>query len=527
MSIDRRTWLAGHAGLAGWLAAAGFPAGLPLPAHAQGSRTLNLVVFPEPNAVMIAAASTGPAQMVAGGIYESLLRYDDRLQPMPSLATEWSVSRDGLVYMFRLKRNVTWHDAKPFTADDVVFSADKLMRTYNPRFRVGLQSVASIKALDTHTVEFRLNYPYAPFLGLFDISSCSIGPKHLLENIDFSRPPTGTPVGTGPFKFKEWVRGSHIQLVRNDAYHEPGFPKIDSVFWHVIPDGAARAAAFESGKVDVLPGGTVEYFDVPRLAKLPGAALTQKGFEKFAPLAHVWINHRVPLLQNLKVRQALALSVDREALARVVWQGFATPAYGPFHRQTPFADPKLPRTARDLKKAKALLAEAGYKGEPVRLQNLPFGETWARMGEMLKQQLAEGGFTIALQSSDLATTMARQSNWDFDLAFTFLYQSGDPALGVARSYIGSEIRKGSPFNNVGGYQNAKVDANFERGSREMDPKKRAELYAQVQRTMVEDVAALWLLDLDFPTVYRASKVDNLVNSGVGLNDGLGRAVVKV
>ncbi len=521
MTIHRRSLLAASVSSIGWLAG-----GLPVPAWAQGAKVLNLALFPEPNALMIGAGSTGPAQMVMGSVYESLLRYDDKLKPLPSLATEWTVSKDGLVYTFKLKKGVSWHDGKPFTADDVVFSADKLMRAFNPRFRVGLLSVASIKALDALTVEFRLNYPYAAFLGLFDISSCSIGPKHLLEGQDLSKPPTGTPVGTGPFKFKEWVRGSHIQLVKNDKYHEAGQPSIDNVYWHIIPDGASRAAAFESGKVDVLPGGTVEYFDVPRLAKLPGVSVTQKGYEKFAPLASIWINHRQPLLADLRVRQALMHAIDRQALAQVVWQGFATPAAGPFNRYTPYFTDKVRQYPRDAAKAKALLAAAGYKGEPVRLQGLPFGETWTRMAEMVKQQLTLSGFNIQLNSNDMATTMARQANWDFDLAFTFLYQSGDPALGVARNYIGSEIRKGSPFNNVGGYQNVKVDALFERGSRQIQPTDRADTYAEVQRTMVDDVAALWLLDLDFPTVYRSSKVDNPVSSAVGLNDSLGRAAVR-
>jgi peptide/nickel transport system substrate-binding protein len=122
-------------------------------------------------------------------------------------------------------------------------------------------------------------------------------------------------------------------------------------------------------------------------------------------------------------------------------------------------------------------------------------------------------------------TISRQANWDFDLAFTYFFQYGDPALGLARNYLSSEIRKGSPFNNVGGYQNAKVDALFERGSREHGPRQRADIYAELQRAMVDDVAAAWLLELNFPTVYR-SRVGNLINSGLGLNDSLARATLR-
>jgi peptide/nickel transport system substrate-binding protein len=209
----------------------------------------------------------------------------------------------------------------------------------------------------------------------------------------------------------------------------------------------------------------------------------------------------------------------------VAWYGFATPITGPFNSHTAFYTNQTAKYPRDVAKAKKLLAEAGYKGEPLRFLPLPFGEAWARTAEMARQNLQEAGFKVELISADLPGVMARASNWDFDLSLTYLFQLGDPALGVARSYVSSEIKKGSPFNNVGGYQNPKVDALFERGAREIDPKKRAEIYAEVQRTMVDDAAAAWLLELNFPTVYR-SKIDDLITSGWGLTDSLARASIK-
>lgn len=522
MNITRREWIAGTAAAAGWLAI-----GLPRAALAQApggsAGALNVALFPEPTSILVGWGQTGPSQLVNGNLYEGLLRYDDKLQPMPGLASAWTVSSDALVYTFTLKRGVTWHDGKPFDAQDVVFTIDRHARALNPRVRVALQSVESIRALDSHTVEIRLKEVFAPFLGLFDVSTLPIAPRHLYENIDFAgRAPAGDPIGTGPYKFKEWVRGSHIHLVRNEKYHEPGVPKIDNVFFHVIPDAASRAAAFESGKIDVLPGGTVEYFDVARLSKLPGVAVTSKGWEKFAPMAWLWINHRVPLFQDLRVRQAIELAIDREALSKVVWQGYAPPATGPFHRQTPFYSPQAAQPRRDKERARKLLAEAGYKGQPVRMQGLPFGETWNRTAELVRQNLQEAGLKVELVAADLASTMARTSNWDFDLALTYMYQYGDPALGVSRNYVSSEIKKGSVFNNVGGYQNAKVDAMFHRGATIADPGRRAGAYAEAQRTLVDDVAAVWLLELNFPTVYR-TRIGNLVNSGIGLNDSLARA----
>jgi peptide/nickel transport system substrate-binding protein len=521
MSYNRRQWLLASA------AATVIATNLPLSAIAQtkGGNALNVAVFPEPRSLLVGWGQTGPDQMVNGNIYEGLMRYDDKLQPMPCLATEWSVSKDLLTYTFKLKKGVKWHDGEAFDAEDVVFSIDKLGRGVNPRVRVALEAVESIKAIDSHTVEIRLKEVFAPFIGLFDASTLPIGPSHLLKDVEIGRRvPNVALVGTGPYKFKNWEKGAFIQLERNAAHHEAGIPKTDNVFFHVIPDGASRAAAFESGKIDVLPGGTVEYFDVPRLAKLPGVTVTTQGWEKYAPMAWMWINHRLPMFQDIKVRQALNLAVDRDAMSKVLWGGYALPANGAFQRKTAFYSDKIKQPTRNKAKAAELLKSSSYKGETIRLVGLPFGETWNRMAEMVRQNLQEVGFKVEIVSTDLAGAVTRAANWDFDLAFTFMYQYGDPALGVSRNWVSSEIKKGSPFNNVGGYQSAKVDALFHRASGQTDPKRRAEDYLAVQQTLVDDVAAVWLLDLNFPTVYR-SKIQNLVNSGVGLNDSLARASI--
>jgi len=149
--------------------------------------------------------------------------------------------------------------------------------------------VESISAPDAHTVVFKLKHPVGAFLNFFETGSMPMVAKHIYEGAaDFlSHPANNKPIGTGPFKFKEWVKGSYIQLTANEDYHVKGVPGVKDVYYHVIPDAASRAAAFESGKVDILPGGSVEFFDVKRLASLPGAAVTTKGWEFFAP--HSWL----------------------------------------------------------------------------------------------------------------------------------------------------------------------------------------------------------------------------------------------
>ncbi|ANN68099.1 ABC transporter substrate-binding protein [Bordetella bronchialis] len=502
-------------------------AGVPLSALAQAKKggTLNVIVQPEPPGLMLGIVQNGPAQMVAGNIYEGLLRYDEKLEPHPQLATSWTMSEDGLTYTFKLKPDVAWHDGKPFTADDVVFSANVFLRKTHARLRGNLEAVDTITALDPLTVQFKLKYPFGPFLGLFENGSMPMVPRHIYEGTDFlANPANNTPIGTGPFKFKEWVKGSYIHLVANDKYHIKDLPLVDNVYFHVIPDAASRAAAFESGKVDIVPGGAVEFFDVARLAKLPGTAVTTKGWEFFAPQSWLWLNNRKAPMDNVKFRQAVMYAINREAMVKIAFQGYAKVATGPFNSHIKYYSDDVAKYPHDLNKARQLLAESGYKGEPLRLLPLPYGETWQRQAEIVRQNLMQAGVKIDITPSDVAGWNQRLNEWDYDIAFTYVYQYGDPALGVARNYTSSTIAKGSPFNNVEGYSNPKVDELFASGARAVDPRQRAEAYLQVQKILLQDVPVAWLHEIEFPTLYR-TKVHDPVSSAIGLNDSLSRAWV--
>ncbi len=511
--------------LKGGTAAVGLTiAGVPLSALAQpADGVINVLVQPEPSSLMLGIVQNGPTQLVAANIYEGLLRYDENLKPHPQLATSWQSSDDGLTHVFKLKPGVTWHDGKPFTADDVVFSADVFLRKTHARLRASLEQIESVTATDPLTVQFRLKRQFGPFMGLFENGTMPMVPKHVYDGTDFlNNPANATPIGTGPLKFKEWVRGSHIQLVANEQYHEKGVPTVKGVYFHVIPDAAARAAAFESGRVDIVPGGGVEFFDVARLAKLPGAAVTTKGWEFFSPHSWLWINNRNAPLDNVRMRQAIWAAIDREAMAKIAFAGYAQPATGPFNRHIAFWDKQLPKQPRDLARAKKLLTEAGYKGQSLRLLPLPYGESWQRQAEIVRQNLGQAGIKVETTATDVAGWNQRLNEWDFDLAFTYLYQYGDPALGVSRNYASTSIAKGSPWNNVCGYVNPRVDELFAKGGASSDPAVRKAAYDEVQKILVEDVPVAWLHEIDFPTLYR-SRIRNPVTSAIGLNDSLGRA----
>jgi peptide/nickel transport system substrate-binding protein len=488
-------------------------------AEPKSGGRMDVVIQPEPPGLMLGIIQNGPTQMVAGNIYESLLRYDHDLQPMPSLAKSWESSDDGMVHTFHLKENVTWHDGEPFTAHDVVFSADVFLRETHPRLRVSLEHVESIEAVDDHTVRFTLKDTFGPFMGIFEVGTMPMVPKHIYEGTDFkTNPANNTPIGTGPFKFEEWDKGSYIHLVKNEDYHVAGQPYLDEIYWHVIPDAASRAVAYETGKIDVLPPNSVENFDIPRLAEMEGSCMTTKGREYFAPHAFMWLNNRNAPLDDKRFRQAVMYAIDHDFAKAAIWNGLGKVATGPVSSRTRFHTDNVPKDPRDIDKAKALLDEMGYDGEPVRLLPLPYGETWQRWAEAVRQNLRDAGINVEMVATDVGGWNQKLSDWDYDMAFTYLYQYGDPALGVARTYISSNIAKGSPWNNVEGYRNPEVDKLFARAATAHPAEKRAELYEDVQQILVEDVPVAWLLEIEFPTLYKCD-VKNLVNTSVGVNNG--------
>jgi len=488
-------------------------------AQEAGGR-LDIVVQPEPPSLMLGLVNNGPTQLVAGDIYESLLRYDTDLNPQPSLATDWKISEDGLTYTFHLREGVKWHDGEDFTAEDVVFSADEFLRETNARLRVSLEHVESITAPDDYTVVFQLKEPFGPFIGVFEAGTMPMIPKHIYEGTEYkNNPANNTPVGTGPFKFESWEKGSYIHLVKNEDYYLEGQPYLDEVYYRVIPDAAARAVAFENGEVDVLPGGSIENWDVARLTKMDNVCSTGKGWEYFAPHALAWLNNREGATSHKEFRQALMYAIDRDFVRDVIWNGFGKVATGPISSKTNFYSDDVTHYDYNPDKARALLDEMGYDGEPVRILPLPYGETWQRWAEAMKQNLEEVGVNVEMVASDVAGWNQKLADWDYDIAFTYMYQYGDPALGVSRNYIASNIAKGSPWNNVEGYENPELDKKWEAAAVAASSEERAELYDEIQSEIVEDVPVAWLLEIEFPTIYRC-EVKDLITTAIGVNDGL-------
>ena len=490
---------------------------LPVLAEPQRGGTLRMALDPEPASAIVALSGTGATQIFASKIFEALLTFDFDLNPQPWLAESWEADADGLGYTFHLVRNATWHDGQPFTARDVLVSFD-LQAELNPRLAVVRPRIESIEAVDDHTVRFRFNRTIPGFLYLLHLGTLSILPAHLYEGQALrDNPANRTPVGTGPFLLKEWAAGSHIHLVRNDSYRDGTQPYLDEIYFVLIPDPQGRAVAFEQGTVDVVSASNLEAFDIPRLAALPGVETEARGWEIFSPHAHYWINTKRPGLDDVNLRRALAQAIDGQFVRDAIFNGYGTVPIGPIGSRTRFHDPEATGASYDPDAARAALAASSYDGRELTLIPAPVGSSFQRLAEYQVQAWREIGINVRIEAMDIGSAMQRQAERNYDLAQTYLYQHGDPSIGVTQIFYSGNDQAGSPWNNVSGYSNPEVDALMAEADSSIDPEHRARLYARIQATINADAPVGQLIELDFPTLYHGH-VHDLITTGTGLND---------
>ncbi|WP_234053165.1 MULTISPECIES: ABC transporter substrate-binding protein [unclassified Xanthobacter] len=516
--IHRRTVLAGAAALFLGGGGAFAPAWAKDEAEGAGSApvkggVLRFLVEHEPSTLVTIAHTAGPTQRISPKVTEGLLTYDLNFNPQPALATRWDVSADGLTYTFKLREGVKWHDGQPFTAADVAYSLD-LLKKIHPRGRGTFASVTAVETPDDHTVIIRLSKPATYLLTALDANESPIVAKHIYEGTDPLTNKNGSaPIGTGPFLFREWVRGSHIILERNPDYWDAGKPYLDRVVVRFIADQSARSAAFEAGELDLAGGPPVPYADLARVSALPGLGAETRGYDYAGRMTQLYFNFERPQLQDRRVRLAIAQAIDLQKLLDVVYFGYGKVAASVISPNLKaFVDPSLEPYGYDLKAANALLDEAGYPRKAdgtrfaLRLYANPFNTQAA--GDFVKQSLAKVGIPVDFQFFDFATYIQKTyTSRDFDITLESLQNLFDPTLGVQRTLWSRNFRIGLPFSNASHYSNPEVDRLLEAAAIERDPQARRQLWFDFQKLVHDDVAAVGLLAPDGVTIFNR-KVKN-------------------
>jgi peptide/nickel transport system substrate-binding protein len=485
---------------------------------------------PEPSALSTIATTAVPTALVSTKIFESLLEYKGpELTPQPGLAESWTMAPDGLAYTFKLRGDVKWHDGKPFTSKDVKFSVEKLIAPMHSRGKVYFGDLAGIDTPDARTVVFRLKKPVPYFLKAFQPTESPMHPEHLLGSLDFSDAKNirqsdfmSKPVGTGPFRFKEWKKGSHVILERNPDYWKKDRPFLDQVIFKVIPDGAARAIALETGEIDLAPMNAVPQADIARLGKLPQVQLSNDGAEGLGPLLWLEVNLRDKPLSDKRVRQAISLAINRKTVVDVMWYGQGKPARGPLVSGNPLFDASLPQFEYNPQKANQLLDQAGYPrgagGVRFRMTQhfTPYGESFQRLAEYTKNELGKVGIQVDTQSADMGGWLkAIYTDWSYNITNNFTHNYSDPAIGTQRAFISTNIRKGASFTNSMGYKNERVDQLFNESGVEIDPAKRKAQYAEIQKILADELPVIFLIEIAYSHLW-TKRVHGLITNGISM-----------
>jgi peptide/nickel transport system substrate-binding protein len=424
------------------------------------------------------------------------------LEPVPRLAKSWEVSEDGTTYTFHLvDADVRWHDGEPFTVDDIEFTLMEILKpTYTGPFQerfkdlVGADKVIAgeatslegFKIIDDKTVQFKLNKPNAAFLAM-GVYYLRFIPRHLLEGKEITEdmPFSQAPVGTGPYKFKEWVKGSRFVMERNPDYWGEQ-PCVETLTQRVIPDMQAIAAAVETGDLDAT--NRVPPPDVPRLAETEGLTV-------YSPPAvgpeMLWFNMQHPILQDLRVRQAIGHAIDVEAFVKNVLKGtteransFVSPASWAY-------DPDVDLPQYDPDRAKQLLAEAGYPdGFEITLSTNAGNFFREQYVEFAQAELAKIGIDVKIEKQQWGTFIGNVMQENYELRF----MNAEGGVGIPDPDTIATVFHTDGSGNYSYYSNPEVDRLLEEARSIFDVEERKALYHQAIALLHEDlpaVAAFW------------------------------------
>ncbi|CAN5569392.1 ABC transporter substrate-binding protein [soil metagenome] len=482
-SFDRRTALLGGSALA-------VSALLPRAVMAQGQPrrggTLVAQTYSDLRILNPAIRTSFAIHVFTSKMVEPLVDLAPNGDATPRLATSWSWSPDARTIQFRLREGVLWHDGKPFTSADVQFCAMEMWKKYQ---NFGTQLHRNLVAVDTPdplTAVFRYSEPMPQGLLLRALAELGqVVPRHIYQGTDILNNPANLqPVGTGPFKFASYVAGQHLIMERNPNYWMTGFPYLDKVIIRVIPDGAATAAALESGDVTMSLFSSLPRTEYVRLSKDKRFRVGTKGNEGNPLFNTLGFNTRKKELSDVRVRRAFAHAIDLETYAKRFDYGYSQKAQGPWPVGSPFFQPGVPNYAFDPKKAEELLDEAGYKrgadGVRMRLRIMPnSSESIKQLAVYVQQSMQKVGVrleNVVLDAPGYNKFVNRE--WDFDVCTDTGTFRGDPAVGSTLWYR-SGIPAGTPWSNQFGWKNDELDRLSDAAAVETNYDKRRDMYGRI------------------------------------------------
>ena len=435
-------------------------------------------------------------------IFNGLTRTDSRGELEPDLASSWTVSSDGLTYLFHLRRDVRWSDGEPFAADDVLFTLGLMQDPDFPGVPdlSALWRTVTAEKVDTYTVRFRLSEPFPSFA---DYTTIGVLPKHVLGGISARDLPTHSfnvhPIGTGPFLLSD-ISAERALLVPNPHTFSPQgrssrneHPYLAGVEFRFYPTYEQLLTAYRAGEIQGISYIPPDLF--PQAAKLTSLNLYSAQLSGYQI---VYLNlqdpEESPFFQDARVRRALLYALDRQALIDEALNGRGLGANGPIRPWSWAYDSRLPPVTYDPAQAQALLAEANWldtDGDGIRDKNghplqftLLTGEDLARLGRAMAEQWARQGIAVKVETLGAGLSDRLRAR-DFQAVLVELLLSGDPD--PYPLWHQTQIKGGQ---NYGGWDNRQVSEALEQARYVTDQNQRKGFYAQFQRIFAEETPAL-------------------------------------
>jgi peptide/nickel transport system substrate-binding protein len=468
---------------------------------ASHDRVVSMLVDPEPTTLVALTNSADPTMLVSGKINEGLLSYDFDLNPTPQLAVSWLPDPSGLAITFQLRANVNWHDGRPFSSKDVAFSL-MMLKQFHPRGRSTFANLLEVETPDPLTAIVRLSRPAPALIHALAGAESPMLPSHRYENRDpLSSVNETAPIGTGPYIFREWVKGSHVALDRNPSYWNNPLPRIDGLLIRFIGKAAERVAAIENGSIDIAPATPVPVADLKRLSQAQDLSFETNGYGYTNQIVRLEFNLDHPIFGKYAVRRAIAHAIDRANLVATAWDGYGKVALGPISPDLkPYGTEPLLVPEMDHGEADRWLDAAGFPRNSdgsrfsIDLDFVPAGDGYQRTAEGVAGALGEIGIIVSVRMQNFAAYVRRlYTDRDFAFAITRSNNMFDPSVGVQRIYWSRNFRKGVPFSNGSHYASNEADALLEKAAVESDLAKRRDMFLAFQNLVINDLPDISLL----------------------------------
>lgn len=417
-------------------------------------------------------------------MYQGLFGFDKKMKVVPVLATNYKVSKDGTVYTINLKKGIKFQDGTPFNAKAVKVNIDRLANPKNHLKRHSLFAmVKKTVPVDQDTVKIYLKKPFGAFINnLAHPAGMMISPKALKK---WGKKVARHPVGTGPFKFKEWVPGDHLTVVKNKNYWQKGYPKVDKITFKPVPENGSRIAMLKTGEADFI-------YPVPpeQAKKIDGKNNISVQAKPSIIVQYLSMNTMKKPFNDPKVRKAVNYAINKKAYLKVVDNGFGKVQDSVIAPKTQFYA-KQQVYQYNPQKAKQLLKEAGY---PNGFSTQVWGEnnsTTMKGMQFLQQQLAIVGIKLKIVPMESGTMSSKI--WSVknpkNAKVQMYYGGWSPSTGDADWGI-RPLLSGNAFPpkayNTAYYNNPKVTKLITAAIRTAVPKQRKKLYAQIQKQVWND-----------------------------------------